>query len=198
MEFEAVASALCDKGWAVVPEFLTGAEVGTLASLAHSRKAEFKPAGIGRGAARLVDHEIRSDLIHWLDDGAEAPEGARSALARLDALKRELNRHLYLGLKGFEGHLAIYPPGARYQKHVDNFRDASPRALSCVIYLNSGWVSEDQGKLRLYDRYDAELVATEVEPRAGTLAVFLSREIPHEVLPTAKERVSFTGWFRDR
>lgn len=198
MEFEAVAAALSERGWAVVPDFLTGSEVESLAGLARELKEDFQPAGIGRGDRRLVDREIRSDLIHWLDDGAGAPEGAQAALEKLDALKRALNRHLYLGLKEFEGHLAVYPPGARYQIHVDNFHDASPRALSCVIYLNAGWVAADQGKLRLYDRLDGELVAAEVEPRAGTLAVFLSREIPHEVLPTAKERVSFTGWFRDR
>ncbi len=198
MEFERIADALSERGWAIVPGFLCEAEIAGLTSLAESRKEQFKPAGIGRGNARLIDREIRSDLIHWLDDGEDQPDGARSALARLDNLKTELNRSLFLGLKEFEGHLAVYPPGARYQKHVDNFRDASPRALSCVIYLNQGWAAEDEGKLRLYDRADADLVVAEVEPRAGTLAVFLSREIPHEVLPTTRERISFTGWFRDR
>ena len=35
-------------------------------------------------------------------------------------------------------------------------------------------------------------------PQAGTLALFLSGEMPHEVLPATRERLSLTGWFRRR
>ena len=198
MAFEAVCEGLLARGWAVVSDFLSPAETTALAAAAARSRDDFRPAGVGRGAEKQVNAEIRSDLIRWLDDGATAPDEIRAALAKLDHLKSELNRTLFLGLRDFEGHLAIYPPGARYQKHVDNFRDASPRALSCVLYLNDGWTQADAGQLRLYEITDPDRVATDIAPRAGTLAVFLSREIPHEVLPTTKERISFTGWFRDR
>ena len=33
-------------------------------------------------------------------------------------------------------------------------------------------------------------------PRAGTLVTFLSEDVPHEVLPPARERASIAGWFR--
>lgn len=33
-------------------------------------------------------------------------------------------------------------------------------------------------------------------PRAGTLVVFLSEDMPHEVLETQRERYSIAGWFR--
>ena len=35
-------------------------------------------------------------------------------------------------------------------------------------------------------------------PQAGTLALFLSADMPHEVLPATRERLSLTGWFRRR
>lgn len=38
----------------------------------------------------------------------------------------------------------------------------------------------------------------DVLPQAGTLALFLSSEMPHEVLPATRERLSLTGWFRRR
>jgi SM-20-related protein len=36
------------------------------------------------------------------------------------------------------------------------------------------------------------------EPTGGCLVVFLSGEVPHEVLPATRERLSLTGWFRRR
>ena len=37
----------------------------------------------------------------------------------------------------------------------------------------------------------------DVLPLGGRLVVFLSEDIPHEVLPTQKERISITGWLRN-
>ena len=36
----------------------------------------------------------------------------------------------------------------------------------------------------------------EVRPEFGTLAVFLSEDIPHEVIPARRERFSIAGWHR--
>jgi len=38
----------------------------------------------------------------------------------------------------------------------------------------------------------------DVEPRLGTLVVFLSELFPHEVLPSNRDRLSLTGWFLER
>ena len=35
-------------------------------------------------------------------------------------------------------------------------------------------------------------------PEGGSLVVFLSAELPHEVLPASRERMSIAGWFRRR
>jgi SM-20-related protein len=37
-----------------------------------------------------------------------------------------------------------------------------------------------------------------VLPQAGSLLLFLSADMPHEVLPASRDRLSLTGWFRRR
>ncbi|MCO6705038.1 2OG-Fe(II) oxygenase, partial [Streptomyces sp. CHB9.2] len=38
----------------------------------------------------------------------------------------------------------------------------------------------------------------DVLPLGGSLVCFLSGQLPHEVLPATRERLSLTGWFRRR
>jgi SM-20-related protein len=102
---------------------------------------------------------------------------------------------LYLGLEDFESHFALYPPGAFYLKHLDRFRDNDRRTVSAVLYLNQDWQAEQGGALRLY-LADGE--TRDVLPQAGSLLVFLSADMPHEVLPATRDRLSLTGWFRRR
>ena len=136
---------------------------------------------------------IRGDAIQWLEPGQAAVSDRYLAL--MDSLRGELNRQLYLGLEDFECHFALYEPGAFYQKHVDRFRDDDRRAVSAVLYLNEVWQAEEGGALRLYPE-GAE--PQDVLPQLGTLVVFLSANLPHEVLPATRERLSLTGWFRRR
>jgi SM-20-related protein len=44
------------------------------------------------------------------------------------------------------------------------------------------------------DEFDAQ--GLKVIPALGTLAIFLSEEFPHEVLPTHRDRYSIAGWYR--
>ncbi|MEG0248677.1 MAG: 2OG-Fe(II) oxygenase, partial [Pseudomonas sp.] len=90
---------------------------------------------------------------------------------------------------------ALYPPGAFYRKHLDRFRDDDRRAVSAVIYLNPDWSADDGGELRMSLRDGVE---HDVRPIGGSLVVFLSADIPHEVLPARRDRLSVTGWFRRR
>jgi SM-20-related protein len=136
---------------------------------------------------------VRGDRIDWLESGQSA--ACDQYMALLDELRQALNFGLYLGLEDFESHFALYPPGAFYLKHLDRFRDDDRRAVSVVLYLNPDWQPEHGGALRLYLK-NGEV--RDVSPLAGTLVVFLSAEMPHEVLPTTCDRLSLTGWFRRR
>ncbi len=151
------------------------------------------PAAVGRGEGQLVHEGIRGDHILWLEPGQSAASDLYLQL--MDCLRQQLNRELYLGLEEFECHFAVYPPGAFYKTHLDRFRDDDSRCVTAVFYLNPDWQPEHGGALRLYL---GEAASQDVAPLAGTLAVFMSGDFPHEVLPTAVDRLSVTGWFRRR
>jgi SM-20-related protein len=70
--------------------------------------------------------------------------------------------------------------------------------VSIILYLNDSWKEADGGQLRLYlPQDDGTERVEDVLPIGGRLVVFLSAEVPHEVLPTHKPRLSITGWLRN-
>jgi SM-20-related protein len=176
---------------ALLPAALFAALAEDCATL-HAAGA-MRPAAVGRGNGRLADPSLRGDALFWIEATASAP--ARQALLmQLDTLRRELNRHLFLGLHEVEAHYAVYPPGSGYRRHRDRFRDDDARVLSFTAYLNADWHDEAGGQLRLY-LPDGPL---DIAPRLGTCTLFLSAEIEHEVLPATRPRQSIAGWFRRR
>ena len=105
-------------------------------------------------------------------------------------------------LAEYEAHYACYEPGSFYRRHVDKHgADAEvgasgQRVISTVCYLNEpGWPADAGGELVLY----AEgLGPLKVTPEAGTLVVFRSDTLAHEVLPAQRQRLSIAGWMRTR
>ncbi|TLP53431.1 MULTISPECIES: 2OG-Fe(II) oxygenase [Pseudomonas] len=191
----AIVDDLATRGWSQQTLFLPEALSRELAGECRRRysEGELNPAGVGRGASQEVREAIRGDQIQWLDPGESAP--CDRYLDTMDSLRQAINQGLYLGLEDFECHFALYPPGAFYKRHLDRFRDDDRRMVSAVLYLNEGWQPEDGGQLRMF-LHDG--VVHDVQPQAGTLVVFLSGDVPHEVLPARRERLSLTGWFRRR
>ncbi len=194
-----IAQALAEVGWCVTDGFLPQALVAALRreALALHRAGDFHRAGIGRGHALQVCPEVRGDEVLWLDRNSRS-EAQRGFLDRIEALRLALNRMLLLGLFEFEGHLAVYPAGSFYRRHLDRFRGVEARTVTCVCYLNEAWCEADGGQLRLYaDPADAD-AGTDILPLGGRLVTFLSADHPHEVLPARRERVSVTGWLKRR
>jgi SM-20-related protein len=197
---DAIAADLARQAWSVQPGFLDPAAAARLRDRALDwwREGEFRPAAVGRGPARRRDETIRTDHVRWLDFSTG---GRFSDIydAWYEPLRLALNRTLFLGLFDLEAHVTVYPPGSFYVRHLDRFRDASHRTVSAILYLNDGWTARDGGALRLFlPGPDGAETAHDVLPEAGTLVTFLSAAIPHEVLPTRRERLSFTGWFCTR
>ncbi|AQZ94566.1 2OG-Fe(II) oxygenase [Halopseudomonas phragmitis] len=193
--FTAVAEDLAVRGWSVQEQLLPVELTASLEQLCRQlwRSDDLSPAAIGRGAEGQVVPEIRGDYTRWLDDCPPHP-ASEDFLGLMDSLRAVLNRSLFLGLDTFETHFALYPPGAGYRKHLDRFQDSPLRSVSVVTYLNRNWQPGDGGELRLH----LDEGARDVAPRAGTVVVFLSDRILHEVLPAKRERASLTGWFRRR
>lgn len=159
---------------------------------AHQREHRLRPASTGRGAGARVGG-LRGDDTLWLDNPACGP-AARELLVRLDILRDGLNRRLTLGLASVEAHFAHYPVGTGYARHIDGFRQDDARVLSLVLYLNPDWPTDAGGELRLHLPGGARDIA----PRMGTLALFLSAEVEHEVMPATQPRYSVAAWFRQR
>lgn len=190
--FDRLADALVADGYAVMP----GALPPTLATALLLRVTgfeddQFRSAGVGRQGDYVLNPFVRSDEIHWLSDG-DASE--REYLRWMERLRGALNERLFLGLFDYEAHFARYQPGAFYKKHLDAFKGRSNRVLSTVFYLNPGWLEADGGQLLIYG--DSDEVVDRVTPLMGTLVVFLSDRVPHEVLATRRNRHSIAGWFR--
>lgn len=195
MPFAVIIDDLATQGWSLLPGF---ADQTLTAELAQECRARVKngalsPARVGRGAGQEIREAIRGDQIEWLEPGQSAPTDAYLQL--IDGLRLALNQQLFLGLDSYESHFAFYPAGAFYKKHLDRFRDDDRRTVSVVLYLNEQWQDDFGGELRLY-LPDGE--TRDVRPEAGSLVVFMSADMPHEVLPATRERLSLAGWFRRR
>lgn len=160
-------------------------------------QGQFTKAAVGKGDQKQVRAEIRSDEVLWMDSATLSPLQA-IFWEKIDELKQVLNRRCFLGLKSFEGHFARYPLGSFYKRHLDQFHAVPHRIVTIILYLNESWTEADGGQLRMYfPQEDGSERVEDVLPLGGRLVVFLSEEIPHEVLLTQKERISITGWLRN-
>ena len=201
---------ITDRGYCVIDNFLNPSIIDTLASeiLALENRALLHAANTGR-AQTTVNTKLRGDSIYWLNE-SEASPAQQTYFDEMDHLRSGLNQHLYLGLDVLESHLALYPIGASYQKHLDRFKandnaQLPQRQISCILYLNKDWLEEDGGYLRLYLHADtttdgevATVSSLDIAPIAGRLVMFLSDTFYHEVLPAKRVRMSLTGWFLNR
>jgi len=193
--FENIAGSLAEKEFAIIPDFLSPALAqGLRQQIIEYRSQDFfKKAGIGKSAQFTIDKEVRGDWIKWVDP-AEASPSTHLFIQEVTELMNQLNRLLYLSMKDFECHFAIYPPGTFYEKHLDQFQSTNQRKISMAYYLNPDWQAGDGGEIRMH--FTGETI--DIPPMMNTLALFRSDTVEHEVLTTHKERFSITGWMRDR
>jgi SM-20-related protein len=191
--FDRAASSLASDGWCALPEFLDAAPTRALADecLALERAQQLRPARVGHERAARA---LRGDHTSWFEPAALS-ESQRVFAERINALRVALSRRLLLGLVDSEAHYAMYPAGAGYARHFDCLRGSDARVLSTVFYLNPDWQDSDGGALRLYL---ADGRQQDIYPRAGTLAMFLSAQFEHEVLPATRARLSIACWLRQR
>ena len=182
-------------GISVRDRFLAPSQVRALLDCARLRRARgnFEAARIGGGRSLQRREDIRGDSICWI-----APPLWLAELALLDQLEQlrlELNREAGFGLFELELHYAWYPPGAGYARHVDQPQGRAQRRVSLVLYLNEEWTRAAGGELRIFGAASGH---RDIEPLAGRLVCFLTPGREHEVLPTQRDRLSVSGWFRTR
>jgi SM-20-related protein len=204
-----IINSLATEGYAVCPAgFLSESELldldGDFVALAN--EGAFKNAGVGKGENKRLSGDIRRDQICWFEP-TDLRTGQNAFWQKLMELKEEINQAFYLGLWSLEGHFAHYPSGGFYRRHLDRFSNDDLRTVTVVYYLNENWKPGDGGELVIYPPPNGRLVDQLVdrrvdriiiEPRRGTIVVFMSAEIEHEVLESKTDRKSFAGWFRRR
>lgn len=181
--------ALATHGYYIWDDFLSEQEVDQLRDCIPSN---WKKARIGRNDDVTRIESIRSDKIQWLSPNMGY--AVTSYLDKMEEIRQEVNRHLFLGLFEYEAHFAKYEEGDFYQKHLDCFKGNENRRLTTVFYMNESWTEKDAGELVVYDLNDNKIAT--IPPQSGRLLLFLSEQFPHEVLPTNAERFSIAGWFR--
>ena len=188
--YSKITDALVEDGYIIIENALDSDLSQRLFDFAKYPK-QYTPAGISSSSNVQIDLNIRSDKTRWLDED-QAVQSEYLSFAY--GLQEYLNRTLFLVLTYYEAHFALYENGAYYEKHFDAFKDTRNRVVTTVFYLNENWQDGDGGELIMYDVEDRQLAI--VEPKMGTLVVFMSEEFPHEVLPAIKNRHSIAGWFR--
>ena len=197
INLDALAQLVTDlrlKGYSIQDNIFSDAQINRLQSEIESlESSQMKVAGIGRKQDYQKDQNARRDYICWIE--AFHIAGA-DFLNAMGVIKQTLNRQLMMGLFDYESHYARYQEGGFYEKHLDAFKGKSNRILSTVLYLNDDWQEQDAGEFVLYDEHDHEKEVGRFLPVKGRLAVFLSEDFPHQVVPANKQRHSIAGWFR--
>ncbi len=191
--FEELLDDLCTNGFAYRENFFSKDFCQNI--IQSIDNISFKEAKIGNKANEILKSEIRSDLIHWIDD--DSPTILNEYVHLLKNYQQVLNQNLFLNIKKFEGHLAKYPTGSYYKKHLDQHQTSRARVITTILYLNSAPDQNSGGEIRLYKKDQPELIECDIPPRAGAFLTFMSSEIYHEVLTSHFERYSLTGWFRN-
>lgn len=191
--FGLAAKGLCENGFSIQPNLLPTALADLLVRhIVSSDAPNYQPAGIGRATTQQQSASIRRDKTAWTNQHGSEEDAEWHSWS--EKLRSNINRLLMLGLTPIESHYARYEKGDFYRKHVDAFHGKSNRRVSLVAFLNPYWEAESKGQLVLYTGAEQN-IPIRVDPVLGTVVLFMSSEIPHEVLPTACTRNSIAGWY---
>ncbi|NVJ89780.1 MAG: 2OG-Fe(II) oxygenase [Flavobacteriaceae bacterium] len=175
--------------YVVIDNFLDNHKLDAIQSFFKSHLDEFSKAGIGALGDNIIRNDIRGDYTYWLDRQRDVVLNEIWSL--IDETIYIYNRYCFLGLSGYEFHLAHYPKGGHYDRHLDQFNNRNNRTISMIIYLNKNWQKGDGGELEIFLEDNSSIL---VEPIEARCVMFKSAVVPHAVLASNKQRFSLTGW----
>ena len=180
---------LAAQDYVVIDDFIDNNLYKEIKNFLLKKIDAFDQAGIGALDQNIIKKSIRGDKTYWLNKDRDTELNDFWVL--LAETKSTLNRYCYLSLSGDEFHLAHYPSGGFYARHLDQFDGRNNRMISMIIYLNENWQPGDGGQLEILDK-NRELQL--VDPIAKRCVLFKSDKVPHAVLKSFKDRYSLTGW----
>ena len=183
----------------------------------------FKAAGVGQDSTNTLNKDIRKAetcFVYPKQPIAKVgrPEYREKLYNLLDAVGEILSEHPVLKTgpstrspnldpRLHEALYVHYPRGGFYRRHQDAVPGSASviRAYSFLLYLNEpgAWKPErDAGQLRLHFDSGGDFLPEgenpnflDIEPHGGTMVLFRSDKIPHEVLDTSAERTAVVGWY---
>ena len=185
---------LATHNYVIVDEFISQDLFRTIMDYFREMESRDKlqKAGIGSSGEFQIKSAVRGDFIHWLNRDVDTALNPFFGL--MDELNENLRRYCYLSLSDSEFHIAKYPAGSHYNRHLDQFQERSNRQITVLMYLNENWKPGDGGELKIYRESDEGETEILVEPIARRLLLFKSDCVEHEVLTTNVPRYSLTGW----
>jgi len=215
---------LSNQGYVVIPNFLSRELAEELRNdiLGLRYNGAFREAKIGQDSTNELNKDIRiaetcflgrnrPELIKIYGDDSvrDRPNGLYDTLDSLcenltDLCWKESSTLLDKSLT--ELLYAYYPSGGFYRRHRDAIPNSASvlRKYSLLIYLNrDGWDGKKEaGQLRIHLDGGGDELPPGVKPKfvdvdalGGTLVLFKSDKIPHEVLDTNSERFALVGWY---
>ena len=197
---------LQEQKYVIVPNFVSPAVCQAIREDIQSlrQKSQFRQAKIGQDATNTLNTDIRVAETCFIGPDKAAfnqqhPNAARKALYTvLDTTRQSLADATHVPLDASLSELlyAYYPNGGYYRTHVDALPGSASylRQYSLLLYVNDETWDEhkDGGSLRLHL---PENRTRDVPPTGGTLVLFQSDALPHEVRDTTRERYVVVGWY---
>ena len=146
------------------------------------------------------------DAASSVFDSQDVPRPFVEIMASIEALRIDLaaasGREL---LESAELQLLSYREGGAYRRHVDQANGVvvgpggrgARRSVSMVLFLTpDDWHADtDGGSLRIHAHKGGG--ACDVAPVAGSLVLFDSATVPHEVLKTNRQRTVLAIWLQE-
>ncbi len=195
-KYESLIDGLISDNFGVVDDFIDDEMLAKLTEkiLYFQEEDLLKQAGIGQSDFFQTNSEIRRDLIRWLPTQKVNVQTEQAFIVLIEEFIQYLNKTCFTSLISYEMHYALYQKGAFYKKHIDRFKSDSGRKFSIICYLNNEWKEGDGGELLLY----LPNKTLKIEPIGKRCVFFKSDELEHEVLTSFKDRMSITGWLKDK
>lgn len=127
---------LAEEDFVAIDDFISDEMFRSILAFFYAAEGDdkLKRAGIGTGGELQVKDSVRGDFIYWLDRQKDA--GLTPFFDLMDELIEKLKRYCYLSLTDSEFHIAKYPTGSHYNRHLDQFQERSNRQITVLIYLN--------------------------------------------------------------
>jgi SM-20-related protein len=181
---------LADNDFVVIDDFLSEALYQNIFTFFEAKMEanDLEKAGIGSLGLHTIDKKIRGDYVYWLSPNVDIELTPYFSI--VEEMMQQIKRLCFLSLSDFECHLAYYPSGTFYKKHVDQFKERNNRMISFVVYLNPNWKEGDGGELIIHKEDQIIPIA----PIKSRLILFKSADVLHEVALTNESRLSITGW----